>query len=62
MRNIKACITALLPELWKKGHPRKFFSMGETAMDDMKDITELKENENLLKMNLLEYLQKRTKN
>ena len=36
--------------------------MGETAMDDMKDITELKENENLLKMNLLEYLQKRTKN
>ena len=43
MRNIKACITALLPELWKKGHPRKFFSMGETAMDDMKDITELKE-------------------
>lgn len=43
MRNIKACITALLPELWKKGHPRKFFSTGETAMDDMKDITELKE-------------------
>ena len=42
-RNIRTCIDAWVPELWKSGHPITNFATGEIATDEMKDdIIDLK--------------------
>ena len=43
VRNIRTCIDAWVPELWKSGHPITNFATGEIATDEMKDdIIDLK--------------------
>ena len=44
VRNIRTCINAWLPEVWRKGHAITNFATSEIEMDDVRDnIIDLKE-------------------